>query len=120
MQILENIHSPPPKRKGGGRDRHYPPLPTKSQNNDFVVNSSCFKHTKFQKISLNGLDFLNFLHFCRRFGPVINFYLLRGIDIPNLRGFHQKFPKIICDKRTHKCTDKGESIGPFGLQPGTY
>jgi len=28
-------------------------------------------------------------------------------------------PKIICDGSTDAQTHKGESIGPFGLQPGT-
>jgi hypothetical protein len=42
-----------------------------------------------------------------------------GICILNLKKIHQTVPKIICDERTNERTDKGESIGPFGLQPGT-
>jgi len=82
-------------------------------------------HTKFQKISSNGLDFANFLifHLFWLFLPksayVVNFHVLRGIYIPNFKKFHQIVPKLICHGQTDEQTNQGESIGTFGLQPGT-
>ena len=42
---------------------------------------------------------------------MVNFHSLRGIYVPYCR----KFQQIVPNGRTHK----GESLGPYGLQPGT-
>ena len=53
----------------------------------------------------------------KKSGSLMNFHLLKCIYIPNCRKF---FPRrTVTNTQTDGRRHKGESIGPFGLQPGT-